>query len=409
MKVFYVYLKLQLKKFFRYLPTTLLTMVLVCGLLGGIAFLTHISRDDSENIIYIGVVAKEDEPYLDWIIDVADNMESTEYTCEFVRLKETDAEQKLKQGELTAVFVIPKNYIRSLIKGNAEPVIIRFGRGQAGITAFLVRILGDAASHVMTDTQAGIYAMNDYYTENRLPGRITSETLLNINYLQQVLTREKLYITIETDENKTLQNGDYYFAGCLVLFFLCMGMGIGRLLLPENKAMRVKLPAIGLGNFAQTLAQYSALFLIYAIIYMALSLSVTFIFLLWKNPLSVTTGYDGIDWLILWTCMFPVLLPICGVLQCIFFWAKDTVSGVLFLFFTTLICGYLSGYFYPLSYFPEKIQTLSAFLPTGCFRNYLTDCMSMHRLPFSIVYLLLYTAAFFSLSTLSGQRGGVRK
>lgn len=406
MRAFHIYWKLQLKRYYTLLPATLLTMGIVCGLLGGIAFLFHISHSDSDNIISIGIVAREDEPYLNWIVETAGNMESTQYTCKFVRVEQPAADEMLEQGEFTAVFTIPKNYIRSLIAGNAEPLIIRFGKGQTGLAAYLVRILGDAASHVMTDTQAGIYAMDDYYLQKHLPAQAASESLLNINYLQQVFTRDRLYITEEAEGSQTLQNNDYYFTACIVLFFLCMGMSLGKLLLPENRAMRAKLTAIGLGNTSQILARYVVLILVYAIIYMALSLAATAVFLLWKNPLSAAVGYSMTDWLWLFSCMFPVLLPICALLQCIFYWSKDIISGVLFLFFTTLLGGYLSGYFYPLSYFPEACQKIASLLPTGCFRNYLADCLSAEGLPVSILYLLVYTTVFFCLSVLAAKRGG---
>lgn len=409
MKAFHIYWKLQLKRYYKVLPATLLTMILVCGLLGGIALLIHLSHSDSDDIISIGIVAKEDEPYLDWIIQSAGNMESTEYTCEFILTDESDAIMKLAQGEFTAVFIIPENYIRSLIAGDADPLVIRFGEGQTGIASYLVRILGDAASRVMTDTQAGIYAMDAYYIQNHLSGRKTSEALLNISYLQQVFTREKLYVTVEAVESHTLQNRDNYFISCLVLFFLFLGMSIGRLLLSENDAMQGKLPTIGLGNTSQVMARYGALFLIYTIIYMALSLSATLFFLIWNNPLSVTDGYRMTDWLILWICMFPVLLPICSMLQCIFLWAKDTVSGVLFLFFSTLLCGYVSGYFYPSSYFSEQMQKVVSVLPTGCFRSYLAHCLSKDKLTLSAGYLLIYTMVFLCLSLLGNRRGGVRR
>lgn len=398
MKPFFLYLQLQLKLYRKLLPKIGLTMLISILLLGGIALLFQTMNPVGTNTIRIGIVAQEEEPYLDWIINIIKQGKSAKYTCELTRSEEKDANRKLQSGELTAVFVIPENYIHSLIEGDTKPVIIRFGRGQSDITSFLVQLLSDSAANVMLHTQAGIYAMNDYYIRKHLSGMQTSEAFLNLNYLQQVLTREKLFTLEEADGISTLRSGNHYFAVIFVLFFLCMGMCMGKRLLPETKTLQAKLSAIHLSKTAQVLARLCALFVVYFLLYVLLACTATFVFMRYRSPLDTTSGYTVTQWLRLWICILPVLLLICSMLQCIFVWADDMVSGLVFLFFATLFGGYLSGYFYPLSFFPETLLRLSPYLPTNCLYQYLAACLSGRAIAPVLGRLLAYSTAFVCLS-----------
>lgn len=400
MKLFFLYLRLQLKLYKKLLPKIALTMLISVLLLGGVALLFHTINPVKTNTIRIGIVAQKDEPYLNWIVDTIQEAKSAKYTCELTYNDEDNANRKLQSGELTAVFVIPKNYIYSIIQGDTQPVIIRFGKGQSGITSFLVRLLSDAAADIMLHTQAGIYAMDDYYIRKHLSGMQTSEALLNINYLQQALTREKLFTLEEAEGTGTLQSGTHYFAVIFLLFFLCMGMCVGKQLLPEPKTMQAKLSAIQLGKTAQAMARLCALLAVYCILYALLACVATLIFKLYRSPLPDTAGYTVAQWLGLWLCMLPSLLLICTILQCIFVWADDLVSGLLFLFFAILFGGYLSGYFYPLSFFPDVLLRLSPYLPTSCLYRYLAACLSGVAIAPMLGRLLAYSTAFVCLSLL---------
>lgn len=401
MKLFFLYIQLQLKLYKKSLPKIGLSMLISVLLLGGVALLFQTLNPAGKNTIRIGIVAQEKEPYLNWIIDAVKQAKSAKYTCELIRSDdEEDANRQLQNGELTAVLVIPENYIYSLIEGDTNPVIIRFGKGQTGITSFLVRLLGDAVADVMLHTQAGIYAMDKYYNEKQLSGMEVSEALLNIQYLQQALTREKLFTVEETEGMSTLQSGKHYFAVIFLLFFLCLGMCMGKLLLPESHTMQAKLSAIHLGRTAQVLTRLCALFAVYSLLYALTACAATLVFTLYHSPLEGTSGYTVTQWLRLWLSLLPALLLICSILQCVFAWAGDTLSGILFLFFATLFGGYLSGYFYPLSFFPDALLRLAPYLPTGCLYHYLAACLSgEHMLPV-LRNLLLYSTAFICLSWL---------
>ena len=77
--------------------------------------------------------------------------------------------------------------------------------------------------------------------------------------------------------------------------------------------------------------------------------------------------------------------------------SDNTVSSVLILFIISVGLSYISGLFYPIGFFPEAIQKISAYLPTGAgfgyLRNTLTGTLSVKDilsvLAYSFIFILL--------------------
>jgi ABC-2 type transport system permease protein len=56
--------------------------------------------------------------------------------------------------------------------------------------------------------------------------------------------------------------------------------------------------------------------------------------------------------------------------------ADTLVSGALIQFICTVFLGYLSGCFYPISFFPPFMRTLSLFIPSGLAREYMSSVLT---------------------------------
>ncbi|MDE5716525.1 MAG: hypothetical protein K2I53_02700, partial [Lachnospiraceae bacterium] len=65
----------------------------------------------------------------------------------------------------------------------------------------------------------------------------------------------------------------------------------------------------------------------------------------------------------------PVLFPAAVMFAAMQFFLFEAAEGIVNGILSQLICGigmgYLSGYFYPSAFFPEKMRVLGAFLPSG--------------------------------------------
>lgn len=374
-------------------------MLLILLLLTGILAVCQINNQQKKqaDTIKIGIVASEEEPYLDWMISVVKNMKSTKYTCQFIQISEKQAEQQLRSGELSAVFVIPENYIRSLIYGDESPLIVRFGKGQSTIASFLVKQLGDVASRIMIDTQAGLYALDDYYVEKNLPNRAKDQTTLNIEYLKKVLTREKMFCTEEVAVRYAAIDGSYYFSSVLILFMLFLGLTCPGILRPESNTLHEKLRITGLTIWQNALARYSAFLTVFFLLYSGIALLFTLVLPLTGKNITGAAPSSRTDWLVTFLFLLPILLLICAMIQFVYQIISDELGSILLLFLSILALGYLSGYFYPLSYLPSKIQAAAPFLPTGVLFQYTYRCVTGS---WSFLYCLAimgYSILFFTL------------
>ena len=92
----------------------------------------------------------------------------------------------------------------------------------------------------------------------------------------------------------------------------------------------------------------------------------------------------------------PAILLVCSFILIVYELFGDGVGGMLFIFFSTVIMGFISGFFYPSSYFPEWVQYLGRFLPTGVLFDYVSACISGQNIFAPLINILLYTFAFLA-------------
>ena len=95
------------------------------------------------------------------------------------------------------------------------------------------------------------------------------------------------------------------------------------------------------------------------------------------------------------------LVPVTGALlyflsQC----AENLVSGVLLTFLCAIGLGYISGCFYPLSFFPERMQRIASVLPTGGLMEYMQNVLLGSSSGFLYLLLSGWTLLFLILACL---------
>lgn len=360
-----IYFQLECKKFFRALPGMLGGTLLIGLVLGGLIFVCEktLAKNQESKTLHIGVSAQEKEPYVDWLISTIENMDSLSFTCRFQKLPEPKANESLRSGKLDAVFVIPENYIASLISGRQNPLKIRLGERDSGISGFLIRQIGEAASELMIHTQAGIYAMKDFYQKAGLPNAAEDELDLNLKYLDTIINREKLLIIEEAGQDYGPRGTTYYMIGGFVLILLFGGLTCSGILHPEPLSVREKLCGIGIGPLRQTIVRYAAFTLSFTIMYIfftvlfSIGITLFHIHIPGLSPNSIT------EWL--W-CLFqalPAVWPACALIFFIYETITDKIASTLFLFVLVFLLGYLSGCFYPLYELPQTVQNIAPILP----------------------------------------------
>ena len=89
--------------------------------------------------------------------------------------------------------------------------------------------------------------------------------------------------------------------------------------------------------------------------------------------------------------------------------ADTLVSGALMQFICAVFLGYLSGCFYPISFFPPFMRILSLFIPSGLARAYmssvLTNTLSAAELLGTLGYFVCLMGASLAVRRFRIQRG----
>lgn len=400
MKRMRIYFQLTCKTCFQAVPGILTGVFVISLLLGGLLFVCHQNQKDTKAsfVLRIGIAAQEQEPYLDWMISAIQNMQSLEFNCQFTKISPGTTEEKLLQGKLDAVFIIPKDYIASLIQGSENPLIIRFGTSDTTIAGFLVRQIGEAASRLMINTQAGIYTMKEIYREEDIADASSDELSLNLKYLDAILRRDKLISVEEVPVQGTPAGSSALVSSGIVLLMLFCGLVCPDILRPESRSMQEKLFRCGIRPFHQILFRYLALALLFSCLYLILSL----IFSIWISlsggliPDPAPQSFAG--WLFCFLRLYPLVFPVCALIQFAYALVQDKIFSVLFLFFLIVVIGYLSGCFYPLSWLPRSFQQLSFFLPVRHMLDYTDGCLCGNWSLTSFLYMNLYGAGLIFAS-----------
>lgn len=352
------------------------TLIVVILLLGFVFVCQRCNvKEEKIKKMNIGLIADEDEPYLDWMIGTIKNIDSVKYACEFHVVSEKEGTKGLKNGDYNCLFLIPSDYIASLLAGDNAPIIIRFGKGQTGVVHYLIRQIANAASEYILDTEAGIYSLYDFYEEQGIPEGKEAGWKLNLLYLEKVFGRQNLIQMEEVDTLDSLSLTTYYIVSGIVLFLLCQGLGCGQILSPSNAAFKGALKRSGIGYTKQIAIRAASFICIFLINYLCIA-ALALIGVLICGGTVPNMAISGMgQWIVFLIQLLPVVIMSGMCIFLIYEMFHDAVAAPLFLFFFVFVMGYLSGCFYPFSYLPKQIQNVGAFLPVRVQFQYVANCI----------------------------------
>ena len=402
MKRLFVYFQMEIKRMLRSLPGIILGSLLLILLLAGTFWLCQESTRNpaQKKNISVGIVAREGEPFIDWMIDAVSQMKNTKYACRFKRLTEKEATRQMSQGKLNVIFLIPRNYVASIIRGENKHVTIRFSQGQTTIVSFLLRELCTAASSFILNSEAGIYTMQDYYRERRLPRASKDELTLNIAYIKEIARLERGVKLEEVKIPASYPQAARFLVSGITLFFFLWGIAYGNLLTSQNHAFQQKLRLFSLGYPLQVILRNLAFLLVNALGF-AILLLPAYLLCRWQGialPDLLPTRPEFL-WLF-GASLLPILWMAASFIQWVYEAAEDRLGGAVFLFLSTLLLAFMSGCFYPLDYLPLFIQRLARALPLYHGVEYGLSCLYGNPSPAHLVWTLGYGGAFLCITML---------
>lgn len=399
---FRIYLLAQMKRVKKALPAVLIMTLLLTGCIALISKVMLIADSSSEKKqkVQIGLVGDISGSYLGFGISALQHLDSSRFAIEFIEMEEEEARDRLNHGTLSAFVIVPEGFVEAAVRGENMPLTYVSTSGSLRLGSMIMNELVNTISSLLTESQNAIYGMQNYLVNNGMSDiywQATDE--LYLRFLDFILGRTSVYELEIMGLSGNLSMIGYYLCGFTVLFLLLWGIAGSPLYIKKDHALPALLSSKGQNTLSQMAGEFVAYFVLMAtsfllvIVLVAIAMGLTgFTLPEWEREgIGILFGF--------YVKMLPVAAVICAMQLLLFELTSDMVSGILLQFLCALSLGYLSGCFYPISFFPESIQMVQPLLPTGVAVNYGGNLLMEESTVIEMVLLLGYLVLFLVLAT----------
>lgn len=154
------------------------------------------------------------EGYLGEMEDIA------EY-CHVAAMEEGQALEALRRGEITAVLVLPENFIQGVMWGE-NPDLRLIAAGDRPLESLLLLWVGQSAADLLSAFQSGVYAVLELYDQTPPAGLDRDQVVFDINlrYIDMALGRSELFRAQAVSATQALPVALHYALSLLAYFAL---------------------------------------------------------------------------------------------------------------------------------------------------------------------------------------------
>ena len=267
--------------------------------------------------------------------------------------------------------------------------------GSRSINSVLMDEIVESVSELITKSQSGIFGMQTALIEEKETDRFWELTDdLNIYYIQHILNRSDFFEVELLGYSNQLSFFGYYVCSMIMLFLLLWGMNGSYLFIKKDLSLARVLASKRVPAFLQVADEYLAYLVL--IILSLLCVGGTVLMGTELEYIKIPE-WEGVMMYEKWTFLLqllPVTAMIAALQLLLYEFVSGVISGVLLQFLTAICLGYLSGCFYPISFFPERIQQAARLLPTGIGNRYIGLRFMGQSAGIELVALLLYAIVF---------------
>lgn len=360
----------QCKRLARYLPGALLAMaVLLGGLLAAFA-LTVRQEAPTDQKFQIALVGTADDRMMQMGLTALKAFDSSQLSMEILEMNETEARTALEQGRIGAYIVIPEEFMEEAMDGHILPLKFVSTTGAAGMVSVFKSEVTQVISTLVLESQRGVYGMQGAMKDNGIGGRGKKMDALAFTYVEYVLARDRVYDLRELGAAEGMDLKGYLLRGLMVLFLMLACLPFAPLMIRRDMALSRMLAARG----RRGLGQYLCDLTVYCGGILASVLVLGLLARIYVKDLNLLPA-------------IPAVLMLASFSFLLYSLSSDLISGVLLQFFTALSLCFVSGCMYPVYFFPESLQKLAPWLPTGAARA----CLAGEGdLPLVLGYTLLF-------------------
>ena len=364
----------------------LFNFIMMIGICAIFALRVGIQEQD-ERKIGVGIVGNIDNKYMKLGVEMLNNMDSSRVSIKFESMDDSEAKKALREGQIIGYFKIDRDFIDGLENGENRPIVYVSSNG--GLMSELSKELASIFSVLIIDSERVIYAADEYLVDHPVYDRVSANTEFNMWLIKNVLARGKIYDVENISVMGNISAIDGYVCGIITLFIMLSGVGLSGLLSGDKVSMLRVLKSKGLSYMSSIICE-----LIISTIYVMISMLILiggFIivksFLLEKSLLSIDS-FEFVSGILIVSIMFASMHIF------IYELIDQRVVAVLIEILLGISLGYIGGCIYPLSVFPDLIQKVAIFLPSGAGMKLLISGMDYNINIMAITVLIIYTIMF---------------
>lgn len=383
-KYFYV----QLKRLLRLvLPVLLVTAILFSCLMMVYDTMSSLSEESEITTKYqIGVVGTASDFYLQMGLKAIGSIDSSRFSVELVEMEEAAAESALRRGKIVAFVVFPEGFLDAAFRGDIIPLKFVCTAGPVGFVSMIKDEFTQIVETMLIEAQRGVFGSEDAMDSLGLSSsQVVND--LSIRYAEFVFNRGHMYRTSTLESFDGLGMKGYLITGLCIVMFLLICLTFSPVMVRRDHALTRMLCAQGRGVTGQVLCDFG----VYMLGLLSIAGVVLVYLVFWMQ--APVTGNMLLKAL-------PMLLGLGAMSFLMYELTSNLISGVLLQFFAAVVLSFISGCMYPITFFPEAVQKLSAFLPTGMARAQIAHCILQTYDVTNTAALLGYGCVFLSCAVL---------
>lgn len=347
----------------RILPPVLLVAAVLFGCMS-LAYdaIGRISNDAGEQAKFkVGLVGTAGDSYMQMGLAAVESFDSTRFSVEFDQMEEKEAEAAMRWGKLAAFIQFPEGFMDAAMYGDIMPIKFVTSVGSDGLVSMVKEELTGVVEIMIAHTQKGIYGAGAAAGDHGGNAGAAIDGI-SLQYVEFIISRSKGYKVVEIGTFDGLGMDGYLISGLCIVLFMLICLIFAPAMIRRDQAMARMLKSRSRPVWLQVLCDFA--------VYMVGLLGIACVVLL----LLLIRPEAQISATMILQCL-PVVFSLGAISFLMYEAASDLISGVLMQFFVTLVLCFVSGCLYPITFFPDGVQKIAGYLPTGISRIQIGNCI----------------------------------
>ena len=398
------YLLIQYKRIFKLLPGIVAMILVVAVLLSGAGFaIIHSDTYSAEKQRYkLGVVGDTDDEMISLGVYMLGTLDESRYMIELVEYEDEEkAKAALRQADVSAYIVITEEFSDALNAMTNDARLKYYATsGQKGISNVMMDEIALIATNIIVNSETGICTLRDLMKEEGYDKDIRHEKVndMFMTYISALISRTNITEITELGLAGGLSTPAYYFAGLMLFFMLLLSFCGISYFLGVKDARHKFMKSKGINSACQVLGEYIPFLtinIICVIIIIALLTIAASSGFLTSEELEAM-GFKHLHELAVKLLPVSVMFSALGFM--IFELLIGVINKILVAFMLYIGMGYVSGYFYPKTFFPELVQKVGEMIPTGVGFSYFSAVLQNNPQGMYLLGMFFYTATFLLIA-----------